>query len=94
MRECHRVLKPGGRMVHLEIPRGNTPVEKFMYNWETYNNNETFAGFMTDLDLKAEAVKGGFAPDRTVVDAYAPRMSSEQKNYSEEFTWKILVGEK
>jgi hypothetical protein len=29
-----------------------------------------------------------------MVDAYAPRMTSEQKNYSEEFTWKILVGEK
>jgi ubiquinone/menaquinone biosynthesis C-methylase UbiE len=94
MRECRRVLKPGGLMVHLEIPRGNTPLEKFMYNWETYNNNETFAGFMTDIDLKAEAVKGGFSPDKTRVDAYAPRMSSEQKNYSEEFTWKILVGEK
>jgi len=94
MRECRRVLKPGGRMIHLEIPRGNTPVEKFMYNWETYNNNETFAGFMTDLDLKGEALKGGFAADKVVVDAYAPRMSSEQKNYSEEFTWKILVGEK
>jgi ubiquinone/menaquinone biosynthesis C-methylase UbiE len=94
LRECRRVLKPGGRMVHLEIPRGSTPVEKFMFNWETYNNNETFAGFMTDIDLKAEAIKGGFSPDKTIVDAYAPRMTSEQKNYSEEFTWKILVGEK
>ncbi|MCZ8132906.1 MAG: class I SAM-dependent methyltransferase [Steroidobacteraceae bacterium] len=94
LRECHRLLRPGGRMIHLEIPRGNTPLEKFMYNWETYNNNETFAGFMTDLDLKGEALKGGFEADKTFVDAYAPRMSSEQKNYSEEFTWKILVGEK
>jgi hypothetical protein len=81
-------------MVHLEIPRGSTPVEKFMFNWETYNNNETFAGFMTDIDLKAEAIKGGFDAGKVVVDAYAPRMTSEQKNYSEEFTWKILVGEK
>lgn len=94
LRECRRLLKPGGRMLHLEIPRGNTPVEKFMFNWETYNNNETFAGFMTDIDLQAEAVKAGFAPDAAHVDAYAPRMSSEQKNYSEHFAWKILVGVK
>lgn len=94
LRECRRLLKPGGRMLHLEIPRGNTPVEKFMFNWETYNNNETFAGFMTDIDLKAEAVKAGFAPDAAFVDAYAPRMSSEQKNYSDHFAWKILVGAK
>lgn len=94
LRECRRLLKPGGRMLHLEIPRGATPVEKFMFNWETYNNNETFAGFMTDIDLRAEAVKAGFAPEAAWVDSYAPRMSSEQKNYSNHFAWKILVGEK
>jgi ubiquinone/menaquinone biosynthesis C-methylase UbiE len=94
LRECRRLLKPGGRMLHLEIPRGSTPVEKFMFNWETYNNNETFAGFMTDIDLKAEAVKSGFDPGTTFVDSYAPRMSSEQKNYSDHFAWKILVGVK
>jgi ubiquinone/menaquinone biosynthesis C-methylase UbiE len=92
MRECRRLLKPGGVMLHLEIPRGKTAVEKFMFNWESYNNNETFAQYMTDLDLKAVAVKGGFDPDRTEAIEYAPRMSSEQMNYSEEFLWKILVG--
>lgn len=92
MRECRRLLAPGGVMLHLEIPRGRTPVEKFMFNWESYNNNETFAQYMTDLDLKAVAVKGGFASDKAELVEYAPRMSSEQKNYSDEFFWKILVG--
>jgi len=93
LRECRRLLRPGGTMLHLEIPRGATPLEKFMYNWETYNNNETFAGFMTDIDLAAEARKAGFVPERVTVDSYAPRMSSEQKSYSDSFAWKILVAE-
>lgn len=92
MRECRRLLKPGGVMLHLEIPRGKTPVEKFMFNWESYNNNETFAQYMTDLDLQAVAVRGGFGENEAEVVEYAPRMSSAQKNYSDEFFWKIAVG--
>jgi ubiquinone/menaquinone biosynthesis C-methylase UbiE len=94
VRECRRLLKPGGVMLHLEIPRGKTPVEKFMFNWETYNNNETFAGFMTDIDLKAVAMKAGFPKSKCRVEEFAPRMTEAQKNYSESFVWKILVGEK
>lgn len=94
MKECHRLLKPGGLMLHMEIPRGKTPVEKFMFNWETYNNNETFAGFMTDIDLKGTALKGGFDAARTSVEEYVPPMAQSQKNYSDSFAWKILVGEK
>jgi len=94
LRESRRILKPGGVMLHLEIPRGSAPLEKFMYNWETYNNNETFAGFMTDIDLAGEARKAGFAEGKVTLDTYAPRMTSEQKNYSDEFAWKILVAEK
>jgi hypothetical protein len=27
------VCSPGGLMLHLEIPRGRTAIEKFMHNW-------------------------------------------------------------
>jgi ubiquinone/menaquinone biosynthesis C-methylase UbiE len=91
MRECHRLLRPGGLMLHLEIPRGKTVMEKFMHNWESYNNNETFCRYMTDIDLKAEAVKGGFDPARTRVDEFVPKLDVAQMNYTEHFFWKILA---
>jgi ubiquinone/menaquinone biosynthesis C-methylase UbiE len=94
MRECHRLLRPGGLMLHLEIPRGKTAVEKFMHNWESYNNNETFCRYMTDIDLKAIAVQGGFKPGRTEVAEFAPKMDVSQMNYTEHFLWKILVAER
>jgi SAM-dependent methyltransferase len=94
MKECRRLLAPGGLMIHLEIPRGRDPLENFMYNWESYNNNETFARYMTGLDLKGVAVKAGFEPEKTTVFDYAPGYSVEQSNYGEVFLWKILVGEK
>lgn len=90
--ECRRLLRPGGLMLHLEIPRGRTPMEKFMHNWEAYNNNETFARFMTDIDLVAESVKGGFAATDVQIDQFAPKLDVSQMNYTEHFFWKILAG--
>lgn len=91
MKECHRILRPGGLMLHLEIPRGKDVVEKFMHNWESYNNNETFCRYMTNIDLAAEAIKGGFAADRARVDEFVPKLDVAQMNYTEHFFWKILA---
>ncbi|MFM7395801.1 MAG: class I SAM-dependent methyltransferase [Gammaproteobacteria bacterium] len=89
--ECHRLLSPNGLMLHLEIPRGKSIIEKFMHNWESYNNNETFSRFMTGIDLKAEALKGGFVADRVTVDEFAPKLDLAQMNYADSFFWKILA---
>jgi ubiquinone/menaquinone biosynthesis C-methylase UbiE len=94
MQECHRLLRPGGLMLHLEIPRGKTVVEKFMHNWESYNNNETFCRYMTNIDLKSEAVKGGFDAARARVEEFVPRFDVAQMNYTEHFFWKILAAER
>lgn len=91
MKECHRILRPGGLMLHLEIPRGRDVIEKFMHNWESYNNNETFARYMTNIDLAAEAAKGGFAADKIRVEEFAPKLDVAQMNYTEHFFWKILA---
>ena len=91
LRECHRLLRPGGIMLHLEIPRGRNALEKFLYNWETYNNNETFAGFMTDLDLQELAVTAGFDSQHALNRDFARPSDTGPSLYSEEFQWKILT---
>ena len=90
--ECRRLLRKGGMTLHLEIPRGRTAMEKFMHNWEAYNNNETFSRFMTDIDLIAEAVKGGFAKHEVKTADFVPQLDVAQMNYTEYFAWKILEG--
>ena len=89
--ECHRLLRPGGLMLHLEIPRGSTPFQQFMYNWEVWNNNETFAVHMTGLDLAGLAVAAGFEPGKVEALDYAQRRSREQQLYSDEVNWKVLL---
>lgn len=93
--ETHRLLRPNGVMLHLDIPRGETPLERFMYEWETYNNNEVFAAYMSEADLPALATAAGFAAESVVMDGASPDGNSIRHSYSESgFAWPILVGRK
>jgi ubiquinone/menaquinone biosynthesis C-methylase UbiE len=64
--ECRRLLRPGGMMIHAEVPQfeGLPPYSAFMLDWDTYNNNEPFWGHYHDLDLGRLAAEAGFKPDR------------------------------
>ena len=92
--ECRRLLRPGGWMLHLEIPRGKTVLEQFQMNWESYNNNETFGSFMTDIDLTEQAIAAGFDPKRTRCVDYALHRPQEQRLYSDYFLWRILIAQR
>jgi ubiquinone/menaquinone biosynthesis C-methylase UbiE len=62
--ELHRVLAPGGLMLHLEQPQyseGMPLYEQFIRDWDAFNNNEPFWSAMHALDLKQEMVRSGFA---------------------------------
>ena len=64
--ECHRLLAPGGMMVHADFPgyAGVDPLTQSMIDWDTYNNHEPFWGPMRDMDLTADAVAAGFGRDQ------------------------------
>jgi SAM-dependent methyltransferase len=65
--ECHRLLRDGGVMLHVEVPVSNavlSPFERFMADWETDNNNEPFWRALHETDLRAVAASVGFAPDQ------------------------------
>lgn len=63
--ECRRLLRPGGMMIHAEVPQfeGLPPYSAFMLDWDTYNNNEPFWSHYHDLDLARLAAEAGFKPD-------------------------------
>ena len=68
--ECYRVLKPGGIMVHADLPQfmDIDTYSQFLFGNETRYNNEPFWSTFRAMDLKAAMEKAGFAPDRSFID--------------------------
>ena len=64
VRECHRLLRKGGMMVHAETPpyKGMDPFDAFLLDWDTRNNNEPFWARSHEIDLKQLSKSGGFDP--------------------------------
>ncbi|MSO64646.1 MAG: class I SAM-dependent methyltransferase [Alphaproteobacteria bacterium] len=78
-KECQRLLKPGGLMVHCETPlyAGMDPYDQFILDWDTYNNNEPFWGSLKDLDLKAICTESGFRPQSYFATAQPSAVGAE-----------------
>ncbi|MEP1421155.1 MAG: methyltransferase domain-containing protein, partial [Erythrobacter sp.] len=61
-KECYRLLKPGGYMIHADLPPFHKmgPFMQFILDNETHYNNEPFWGAMRELDQEQMAVDAGF----------------------------------
>ena len=64
-KECHRVLAPGGLMIHADLPPFDLmdPFTQFILDNETWYNNEPFWGAMREMDQIGLAKSAGFVSD-------------------------------
>lgn len=87
--ECYRILKPGGMMIHADLPPFGEmdAYQQFILDNETYYNNEPFWGAMRDLDQIQLSVDAGFDRDEIYFDT-APMAIMEfamaDESYNEE----------
>jgi len=77
LKEAHRLLKPGGLMLHMEVPRteGMDPYSAFRLDWDTYYNNEPFLSTWMRTDVREACEKAGFDGENHVHIA-APDLGS------------------
>ena len=82
--ECRRLLKPGGYMAHLDLPRQQhfeDQVQSFLHDWEAHNNNETFHKIFKTMSLTERAQHVGFS-----AESLEPIMTR--------LSWPLLLGQR
>lgn len=76
--ECWRLLRPGGVMMHIEVPvRRTESFDQFLTNWDAVHNNEPFWSTLGEMDLIGPAVRAGFT-EAEVFEATAPTLNAKQ----------------
>jgi ubiquinone/menaquinone biosynthesis C-methylase UbiE len=73
LREAHRVLRPGGLMLHMELPPNGSlaPFDAFYLDWDGAYNNEPFYKPFRDLDPRTITREAGF-PESGFVEFALP----------------------
>jgi ubiquinone/menaquinone biosynthesis C-methylase UbiE len=63
--EAHRVLKPGGMLLNMELPPNSAlqPYDAFYLDWDCYYNNEPYYKNFRDQDYQELCTTAGFSAD-------------------------------
>lgn len=71
LRECRRLLRPGGAMLHLDVANQCSRLglaDQVMNDWQVRWNGEPFWTAFAERDMRAEIVAAGFAPERSFAE--------------------------
>lgn len=100
--ETHRLLKPGGLVMHVEQPQytDDMPLyEQAIRDWDAFYNNEPFWTKMHEIDLDASMEKAGFKSDEllhggvtAVVDAdlFPDHANDDVEDFGRKAAWHIV----
>lgn len=100
--ESHRLLKPGGMVLHVEQPQyaaGMPLFEQAMRDWDAFYNNEPFWSTLHEIDLDAYLVDAGFGRDKLVhdgvtavvdKDVFPDAADDSSEDYGRKAAWHVI----
>lgn len=87
--EARRVVRPGGIVVHQDVPvKGSdfSPFEKFIFSWQTKNNDEPFWDDFTDAHVPSVMLEAGFSEQEVIETTVKMRDGPR--------AWYVVLGQK
>ncbi|MGJ8563010.1 MAG: class I SAM-dependent methyltransferase [Alphaproteobacteria bacterium] len=106
MKETHRLLAPGGLVMHVEQPQYDPEMplyEQAIRDWDAFYNNEPFWTKLHELDLDQWMVDAGFSRDElvrggvaAVVDTalFPEHGNDDVEDYGRKAAWHIIGAQK
>lgn len=71
LRECRRVLRPGGAMLHLDVATQTSRLglaDQVMNDWQVRWNGEPFWTGFAECDMREQMIAAGFEPSRVFAE--------------------------
>ncbi len=71
LRECRRVLRPGGAMLHLDVATQTIRLglaDQVMNDWQVRWNGEPFWTGFAECDMREQMIAAGFEPSRVFAE--------------------------
>lgn len=91
--EAARVLRPGGKMVHLDFHHLRDPFERFIHYTHGRRNNEPFMEPLAELDLAVLVERLGFRNVR--IEPFEETDGALDENFpSWRFPWTVITAER
>jgi len=106
MKESHRLLSPGGLVMHVEQPQyaKDMPLyEQAIRDWDAFYNNEPFWTKMHELDLDQWMIDAGFAKEELVhggvaavvdTELFPEHANDDVEDFGRKAAWHIVGGQK
>jgi SAM-dependent methyltransferase len=91
--EAHRLLAPGGRLVHLDFWHLKDPFDRFVHYSHGWRNNEPYMEPVAEMDLPGALKKRGFKNVRILPFAESEG-ALDPGNTAWRFPWTVIAAER